>query len=116
MRVERSTVINLWALCQVEARELDYAEAQGCLQPTKELPTVRDSFCLVAAGDKGNRSNRYEFRHRGTRRGRVRLRARWSSWNTFLDSNRQIDRSITDRRHADNSMQITYYVTSVTIV
>lgn len=36
-----------------------------------ELPAVRDSFCLVAAGDKGNRSNRYEFRHRGTRGGRA---------------------------------------------
>jgi len=81
-------VINLWALCQVEARELDYAELKAAL----ELPTVRDSFCLVAAGDKGNRSNRYEFRHRGTRRGRASSREMVVLEHSLIVIDRLIDR------------------------
>lgn len=81
-------MINLWVLCQVEAREFDYAEPGA----VSELPAVRDSFCLVAAGDKGNRSNRYEFRHRGTRRGRASSRETVVLKRSSIVIDRLIDR------------------------
>jgi len=81
-------VINLWTLCQVEVREFDYTEPGAA----SELPAVRDSFCLVAAGDKGNRSNRYEFRHRGTRRGRASSRETVVLEHSSIVIDRLIDR------------------------